>query len=152
MKTSLNLPSYEPRLRTMDHGQHQIWDPIRAKWLTLTPEEWVRQHFINYLITHKQVPPALIKQEHAFSYNHMAFRADVVVFNRQLQPRIVVECKASTVHITQKVMDQAARYNLVLDAPYLVITNGLKHYCSEIKKECDPCYSFISDIPAFDLL
>ncbi|HBI81216.1 MAG TPA: restriction endonuclease subunit R [Bacteroidales bacterium] len=123
----LNFPTYQFRLRQED-GNRYIFDIIRKKFITLTPEEWVRQHLVNYLVNNLQVPVALIGIEVSFSFNNVNQRADVVVYNRKGIPLMVAECKAPTVEITDVAIDQVCAYNYVLNAEYLVITNGLKHY------------------------
>lgn len=106
-----------------------IFDAIRRKYVRLTPEEWVRQHFIEYLVQEQGVPRSLVAVEMAFTYQGMARRADVVVHDRQGAPLLMVECKAPEVPIQQAVFDQAARYNKVVRARYIIVTNGLEHFC-----------------------
>src|SRR3954462_5571178 len=103
-----------------------VFDAIRRKYVALTPEEKVRQHIIRYLIEEKQVPPSLISVEKALKVNELSRRTDVVVYSNTLKPLLLAECKSENVEITQKVFDQAARYNLSLDVKYFVLTNGLQ--------------------------
>ncbi len=141
----LNLPP--AALRTRHTGNKpEVWDPLRRKWLVLTPEEWVRQHFIRLLTDSYGVDPYRIVQEQALSIDGFTYRADIVVYSRQAEPRLVVECKAATVAITQEVFDQVAHYNIRLGVPYLVVTNGLRHYCCEIDHTARS-YRFINEIP-----
>lgn len=146
--TQLNLPAYDFKLDKTD-GKTSIFDPVRKKYLFLTPEEWVRQHFVNFLTMHLNYPKSLIKLEGGLKYNKMSRRSDVVVFNRQGNPFMLIECKAPAIKITQKVFDQAAAYNATIKAKYLVVTNGLQHFCCHIDQE-KASFSFISDIPPFD--
>ena len=108
-----------------------IWDSLRRKWLVLTPEEWVRRHVVGWLVSVKRVPALRISQEYPVSINGMAQRADIVVVDERAQPFILVECKAADVAIDEKVLDQARRYNAVVGARYLIITNGHQIYCYE---------------------
>ncbi|MGE0077242.1 MAG: type I restriction enzyme HsdR N-terminal domain-containing protein [Bacteroidales bacterium] len=126
-KIVLNLPSYSYNSR-VNGDALQIFDSIRRKFVQLTPEEWVRQHFINYLTEHKLVPAGLIGVEVALVLNGVNHRADIIVYDRQGNPLAVVECKAPEVELTSEVIDQIGRYNLHFKAKYLFITNGLKHY------------------------
>ncbi len=123
----LNLPKYDFKVKTED-GSTQIFDVIRKQFVKLTPEEWVRQNFIQYLIDEKKYPASLMVLEYALKYNNMQKRADILCFNKEGAPQLMVECKAASVPINQKVFDQIARYNFSLKVPYLVVTNGLEHY------------------------
>ncbi|MCD8186952.1 MAG: type I restriction enzyme HsdR N-terminal domain-containing protein [Rikenellaceae bacterium] len=127
-KIKLNLPESAARTRLREKGE-EIWDPIRGRWLILTPEEWVRQQVIGYLIRHKGADPMLIRQEQVLLLYGTSRRADIVVYNSAIEPLMVVECKAPQVNITRQTLEQAVRYNLVLQVPYILITNGLSHYC-----------------------
>jgi len=126
-KIRLNLPGYSFKTR-INNGDIQIFDPIRKKYVRLTPEEWVRQHFINYLINHKSVPVGLIGVEVALILNGVNHRSDIVIYNKQGEPLALVECKAPEVELTSAVIDQVGRYNIHFKAKYLFITNGIKHY------------------------
>lgn len=106
-----------------------MFDPCRKVWVALTPEERVRQHFLNYLVHERQCPSGLIRTEHEIKLNGMSKRADIVVHDDHGQPLALVECKAPDVRIDQAVFDQAVRYNLVFKVRWLMLTNGLKHYC-----------------------
>lgn len=148
MDFALNLPAFDINTRTYK-GQQQVFDPIRKKFVALTPEEWVRQHIINYLVEHKSFPAGLIAVEHPVVLSGMQQRVDIVVFSRSGDPVLVVECKADSVKITQDTFAQAARYNLVLKASYLVVSNGLKHYCSRVDLE-NKKFTPLPNIPMYD--
>ena len=145
---NLNLPSIECKTRQI-RGQTEIFDIIRKKYVVLTPEEWVRQHFIHFLINQKGVPQSLIAVEYSLKVNKMMKRADIAAFGTKGQPLLIVECKASSVKINQKVFDQVARYNLALKVKYLVVTNNLKHYVCQIDFEKNS-YAFLEEIPDFE--
>ena len=144
----LNLPSYEFRLKKVG-GQLRIFDEVRKKYVALTPEEWVRQHFIMYLIRQKQVPAGLIILEKQLIMNKMSRRPDILIHNRQGEAVMIVECKAPEVNITQDTFDQVARYNSVLSVKYLVVTNGLQHFCCLMDYQGNT-YRFLEDIPEYD--
>lgn len=128
-----------------------IFDEIRKKFLVLTPEEWVRQHLVQFLISEKQFPRSLIKLEGGLKLNTLQKRTDIVVFSRSGESLLIVECKAPQVKITQEVFDQIARYNLVHKAEWLIVSNGLNHYCCKINFQ-DNSYSFLPEIPSFNQL
>ena len=145
----LNLPEYEYKVKKREDGSWAIWDRLRERWVSLTPEEWVRQHFVEWLITDRQFPAALMGNEVSLTQNGIARRCDtVVVYDRQLQPRMIVEYKAPTVKVTQKTFDQIVRYNMVLHARYLIVSNGLEHYCCRMDYETDS-YRFLESIPCY---
>ena len=143
----INLPSYNAKVR-LYNGVKQIFDPIRQKFVALTPEEWVRQHFINYLTADKEYPAGLISVEMLVDVNGMPQRADIVIYNRNSHPVMIVECKAPTVKLTNNAYLQAARYNLALKAHLLVVTNGISHFCSRIDLERKR-FTPLSDIPLY---
>lgn len=143
--TPLNLPPFEIALRDSDAGT-EVYDPLRRKWVALTPEEWVRQHFVNFLVADRGFPSVLMANEIGLKLNSMTRRCDTVVFDRSLHPLVIVEYKAPTVAVTQKVFDQIARYNMVLDAPLLVVSNGLRHYCCRFDRSAGT-YAYLRDIP-----
>jgi hypothetical protein len=130
----LNLPEYSVKTRIYS-GQQQIFDEIRMKYVALIPEEWVRQHFINYLVIDRKFPKGLIAVEHPLVINRVNHRADIVAFSSDGKPLVVVECKAPNVAISQNVIQQISRYNILLKAPVLILTNGLVHYCVRIDFE-----------------
>lgn len=143
---ALNLPPYEANIKRIS-GAVKILDILRHKFVALTPEEWVRQHFTHYLIAHKGYPPELMANEVAVSFNGMSRRCDTVVYSREgLKPLMIIEYKRPDVEITQKVFNQICRYNMVLEVQYLVVSNGLKHYCCQVDTKKGG-YTFLEDIP-----
>jgi hypothetical protein len=150
MTRILNLPVY--LFKTKSQGQiTKIFDTIRRKYVTLTPEEWVRQNFIQYLILQKKYPASLLAIEMPIKYNTLSKRGDIVAFNNSGLQILMVECKAPDIKITQQVFDQIARYNLSLKIKYLVVTNGLEHYCCIMDNE-NQTYIFLKDIPEYQEL
>ena len=144
MKT-LNLPEVEFKIRKKE-ANYEIFDVIRRKYVVLTPEEWVRQHFIHYLINVLSYPKSLIKVENGLVYNKLLKRSDIVTYDANAQPQLLVECKSFKVEINQSTLNQATMYNKTLCAPYLVLTNGIKHY-SFMKK--GNSYTSIDEVPDF---
>ncbi len=143
----LNLPAYDTRIQNID-GKCSIFDILRRKYVTLTPEEWVRQHFIHFLIKHKHYPSTLLANEVALQVGTKQLRADSVLYDQLLRPRMIIEYKAPNVEITQKVFDQIAAYNLLLHVDYLIVSNGITHYICKVDYE-NRSYSFLKDIPAY---
>jgi hypothetical protein len=143
----LNFPHFDFRLRNLNN-RDEIFDPVRHKFVTLTPEEWVRQHLIAYLVNIKGYPVSMIGVEKQLLLNKLPKRFDLVVFGRNANPFLLVECKAPGVEITEKTFDQAARYNMLLQADYFIITNGLEHYTCRLDYE-NRHYIFIEEIPPF---
>lgn len=141
----LQLPDHGLKTRHGAEGS-QVFDPIRRKWLALLPEEWVRQHFINHLVHDKGCPASLIAVEKALVLNELRKRADVVVHDRNGNPVALVECKAPDVRITQATFEQAARYNVVFKVGFLIVTNGLQHYCCRVDHNTGRV-DFLVDIP-----
>ncbi|WP_111670425.1 type I restriction enzyme HsdR N-terminal domain-containing protein [Algoriphagus litoralis] len=131
---ALNLPHFEPQLQQVD-GKLYIFDFLRKKHLLLTPEEWVRQHWINNLIHHHQYPRGLFSLEKGLKYNKIRKRTDLVVFDRQHNPYLLVECKAPNIAIDQKVLNQIMTYNSTLNCSHLILSNGLVHVYLEYSKE-----------------
>ena len=146
MFQDLNLPAYNARIEK-NGDEHRIFDSIRRKYILLTPEEWVRQHFINFMVIEKKYPAALMAVETGHKYNTLQNRSDILVYNKYGQPWMLVECKAPAVNLTEEVLHQALRYNLVLNVQYIVITNGLQHYCM---KQNDRSFVFVDDLPDWD--
>lgn len=144
---SLNLPTFAAKVKEKD-GKHTIFDPVRRKYVALTPEEWVRQHFVNYLITHKGYPKELLANEVPLKLNGTSKRCDSVAYNRFLAPLMIVEYKAPTIEITSAVFDQIVRYNMVLHVRYLAVSNGISHFCCKIDYE-NFTYSFLEGIPEY---
>ena len=147
---SLNLPSYEARVRSVS-GRRQIFDVLRKKYVSLTPEEWVRQHFIHYLIEHLGDPAMLMANEVQLQIGDKRVRADSVLYDRRLAPRMIMEYKAPDVALTQKVFDQISAYNLLLRVDYLVVTNGLDTYACKMDYKRGS-YSFMTSIPTYSEL
>ena len=143
----LNLPSFERKVMMKD-GKPAIFDVIRRQYVALTPEEWVRQHFVHFLISHKGYPQALMANEVQLKLNGMSRRCDTVVYDRTLRPRVIVEYKAPTVSITQQVFEQICRYNMVLQVDYLIVSNGLAHYCCKVDYTART-YQFLSEVPDY---
>lgn len=150
MTALLNLPSFEAKVIRKD-GRPAIFDFIRRRYVTLTPEEWVRQHFVHFLIEHKGYPRALMANEVQLKLNHTQKRCDTVLYRRDLTAQMIVEYKAPNVEITQAVFDQIGRYNLVLHVDYLVVSNGLQHYCCRMDYVQNR-YQFLPDIPLYEKL
>ena len=147
----LNLPDISPKIRSVDNGKLEIFDGIRKKFVRLTPEEWVRQHFIHYMVHRLGIPASLIVVEAALKYNNMIKRFDILAYRPNGKPCLVVECKGPGVAVTQAVFDQVAMYNLTLMVDYLAVTNGLSHYACKIDHE-NHTYAFLPEIPSYDLL
>lgn len=148
---TLNLPYFEFRIKD-ENGKKFIFDRWRKKYVSLTPEEWVRQNFIMYLIHEKKFPASLIAIEKSLNIGKRIKRTDIVVYNNLAEPLLIVECKAPEVKINQDVFDQIIRYNMTLNVKYLVVTNGLQHYCSKLDYLLNSC-DFLKEIPDYkDLL
>lgn len=145
----LNLPAQKLKVRRCSDGTVQIFDAFRCKWVALTPEEWVRQNFSSWLCNEKKYVPSFMANEIGISLNGTRRRCDTVVFDSNLKPLMIVEYKAPSVSITQPVFDQIARYNIVLNAPYLTVSNGLSHYCCRYS---GGSYAFLREIPDYDAL
>ena len=143
----LNLPTYKFRIKSTKN-KYAIFDIIRKKYVSLTPEEWVRQHIIHFLVEEKKYPLSLIGIEKKLTINKLTKRTDILVFNTEGLPHIIVECKAPSVNITQNAFDQIARYNLKLNANYLMVSNGLDHYSCKMDFEKE-AYVFLENIPAY---
>lgn len=126
----------------------KVFDPLRAKYVALTPEEYVRQHFTAWMTEHFGYPGSLMKNEVSLKLNDTSRRCDTVVFRNDGSPVVIVEYKAPTVAITQDVFDQIARYNIVLRARFLIVSNGLRHFCCEMDYEKDT-YRFLPNIPVW---
>jgi hypothetical protein len=146
----LNLPAFEYKIKG-EGSKSSIFDPIRRKYVALTPEEWVRQHFINFLHKEKAYPYSLMKVEGGLKYNSQAKRADIVIFNTSGIASVVVECKAPEVKINTEVFEQAARYNMELKAKYIIVTNGIGHYCCSMDYVLG-AFAFLDNIPDFSAL
>lgn len=145
---NLNLPSAELRLRKVEQ-RTQIYDAFRKRWVVLTPEEWVRQHFLHFLKDELRYPANLLAVEKSLRLNGLSKRADIVVYSRTMEPWMLIECKKPEVKLTQAVFDQAARYNLVMNVPYLAITNGMQLLAAEIQTDRAV---FIQELPGYPTL
>ena len=148
--TRLNLPPFEIKLRGTK-AQPQIFDILRKKYIALTPEEWVRQHFVHFLVEHKGYPAALMANEIQLKVGEKTLRADSVLYSRDLKPRMIIEYKAPHIPITQKVFDKISIYNMLLHVDYLVVSNGLQHYICKMDYN-DKKYLFLEDIPDYEEL
>jgi len=146
----LNLPGADFRIRE-ENGKTQIFDPVRRKFVVITPEEWVRQHMIFVLASIKKVPFSLIGVETKLLVNNLVRRFDVCVFNRRGEPVMLVECKAPSVALSEQTFDQVARYNLPMNVKYLVVTNGLETYSCRIDYQ-NRTYHFLKDLPEFETM
>ncbi len=144
----LNLPAAQFKIKTVENKQ-QVFDEVRKKYVVLTPEEWVRQHFVHYLVRHLNYSPGLIAVEMLVKVNGLSQRADIVLFNKKGQPVMIVECKAPEVNVSRRVFNQAARYNTKLKVDYLVVTNGLQHYCARLIDD-EGNYELLKAIPKAD--
>ncbi len=127
----LNLPQFEIKIIQRE-GKVYVFDEFRKKNILLTPEEWVRQHFLHYLVNHLDYPKPLIKTEGGILYNRLAKRSDILVYDRQGEPFLLIECKAPDVKLDQKVVFQASTYNQTIKAPYLAVTNGINHFVFQL--------------------
>ena len=145
----LNFPKCIFRFKNSEN-KRLIFDEIRKKFVVLQPEEWVRQHCVQYLINEKHYPKSLINVEKELKINDLKKRYDIVVFNSDGSIHLIVECKAPTITIKQNTFDQIARYNLALNAAYLMVTNGLNHYYCTMDFE-EERYQFLKDIPEYKL-
>ncbi len=146
----LNLPTYDVLIETRNNINY-IWDFIRKKFIRLTKEEWVRQHFLNFLVYHNGYPVSLIGVEKKIVANNMDKRFDILIFKSSGTPLIIVECKSHEIKITQQTFMQASNYNTVLKAPYLIVTNGLEHHCAKINFETKSS-KFLDSIPTYSQL
>ena len=142
---ALNLPQYAPKIKQQD-GKVEIFDVIRKKYVHLLPEEWVRQHMVNFLIHHLGYPKGLIRIESGLHYNRLLKRSDILVYDNAGKPHLLVECKSYSQTLSQAALDQVTTYNKTHEAPYIVLTNGLNHYCCKLE---DGRYTFESAIPGY---
>jgi type I site-specific restriction-modification system R (restriction) subunit len=143
----LNLPQYNVKI-SIKCGKSFIYDPLRRKDVVLTPEEWVRQHFVNFLITDRFFQKELIANEVTINMNGMSKRCDTVVYDNFLAPVVIIEYKAPEINITEQVFDQIAKYNSVLKVPYLIVSNGFTHYCCAMDYQSMNC-NFLKEIPTY---
>jgi len=143
----LNLPIAALKTKLVE-GTTQVFDQVRKKYLVLTPEEWVRQHFIHYLNQEKNYPLGMMGVERMIKYNGMQTRADIVLYTTDGKPNMIVECKAPNIKITQDAFNQIAKYNFKLQVPFLVVTNGIQHFCCQMDYETNEI-KFLEEIPIY---
>lgn len=144
---NLNLPPYDVRLKG-DAAKPFIFDRLRRKYVALTPEEWVRQHFINFLVNHKGYPASLLANEVKLQMGNKTLRADTVLYGNEMKAQMIIEYKAPHITITEKVFHQISTYNLLLGVNYLVVSNGLQHYCCKVTDNGNK-YTFLDNIPDY---
>lgn len=143
----LRLPSFEIKMK-VDGGILKIFDPLRSKYVAATPEEYVRQHFVNYLLNYLHYPASHTANEIGIELNGTRKRCDTVIFGNDMQPLVIVEYKAPNIEINQSTFDQIARYNMQLKAKYLIVSNGINHYCCRMDYAADT-YHFLPRIPDY---
>ena len=146
--TALNLPAYDAKVKKSG-GKVWIFDGVRKKFVVLTPEEWVRQHFVSYLIHQQLYPKSLFRIEGSLSYNTLQKRSDILVYDRSGKPWMLIECKSPTIKLSQKAFNQVAIYNMTVGARYLAVTNGMVHYCCVAPKTGEEG-KFLDDFPDFE--
>lgn len=143
----LDLPDHGVKTKHGDQGP-QVFDPVRRRWVALTPEEWVRQHVLNFLMVDLACPPSLLGVEIPLVLNGLAKRADIVVFGDAGEPIALIECKAPGIAIGQRTFEQAARYNKVFQVRHLMVTNGIRHFCCAVDHERGTV-EFLPRLPAY---
>ena len=143
----INLPPYEIKLREQN-GRRQIFDFLRRRYVSLTPEEWVRQHFVHFLIEQKGYPKGLLANEVEQKIGDKKLRCDTLLYNKELRPRMIIEYKPPEIAITQRVFNQITVYNFLLHVDYLIVSNGRQHYCCRMDYEKGE-YTFLQDIPHY---
>lgn len=143
----LNFPRYAFRIKSIKNN-YFIYDIVRKKEVVLTPEEWVRQHIVHYLIQEKKYPVSLIAVEKKLTLNGLTKRTDILVYNQKGTAEILVECKATNIKISQDTFDQIARYNMKLDAKYLMVSNGMENFYCRMDHE-NKSYQFLRDLPSY---
>ena len=148
-KPNLNLPPADLSLKKQD-GKDYIWDRLRKQFVRLTPEEYVRQRFIFYLIEDKNYPEGLLANEVSIELANLKRRCDTVLYDKQLTPQMIIEYKAPSIEITQETFNQILRYNMTLNVRWLIVSNGIQHYCCSIDK--DGNYCFEKEIPKYEFL
>lgn len=146
----LNLPKTDLKI-VKRNERRTIFDPFRRKYVTLTPEEWVRQHFVHFLVEHKGYPASIIANEVALELNGTKKRCDTVIYDNEAQPLMIIEYKASSVEITQEVFNQISRYNIKLKVRWLIVSNGLQHYCCRVDYD-GMHYCFVPEIPTYETI
>lgn len=144
----LNLPPYPVKTKVVD-GKTYIFDALRRKYVMLTPEEWVRQHFVNYLTTHLGYPSTMIANEVELQIGQKRLRCDSILYDLEAHPRMIIEYKAPTIPLTQKVFDQISVYNLLLHVDYLTVSNGMQHICCKMDYD-NQKYLFFEEMPDYE--
>ncbi len=147
--TPLNLPSQDFKIKKSE-GKVWIFDGVRKKFVVLTPEEWVRQHFIHYLIEEQLYPRSLFRIEGSLNYNQMQKRSDILIYDREGKPWMLVECKSPSIKLSQRAFNQVAIYNMTIGAKYLAVTNGMVHYCY-LAPQPGGEGKFLEDFPEFEM-
>ena len=143
----LNLPEINATLKK-EYGKVWIFDMIRKKYIVLTPEEWVRQHFIHYLIHELHYPRSLFRIESSLTYNKLQKRSDILIFDRAGKPWMLIECKSADIRLSQKAFNQVAVYNMTVNAKYIAVTNGMVHFCCEASVDGKDA-TFLESFPPF---
>ena len=143
----LNFPVYPLRIQQIKK-QYRVFDRIRKKYIVLTPEEWVRQHLVWYLIEELKYPEGLINLEYSFTVNNNPVRCDLIVFSSDGKPLLLAECKAPSISIGNTTLQQAGRYNIVTRTNWLIVTNGLKHLCCKVDHK-DQKITFANEMPYY---
>lgn len=146
----LNLPEYSIKIAERN-GKKVIFDILRRKYVALTPEEWVRQHFVHFIIEKKGYPQTLIANEVELKIGNKSLRCDSVLYDRNMQPRMILEYKSPTIELQQKVFNQISTYNLLLKVDYLIVSNGMQHYCCKMDYE-NHKYVFLEEIPDYEFI
>ena len=146
----LNLPTYQIKIANKGNKQ-VIFDFLRRKYVALTPEEWVRQHFVHYLVEHKGYPAGLMGNEVELAVGEKRLRCDTVLYNKVTLPQMIIEYKAPTIRLQQKTFDQISAYNLLLKVDYLIVSNGMQHVCCRMDYD-NQKYCFLDDIPDYQNL
>ena len=150
--TPLSLPDVSMRLRRCPDGVIRVFDPLRRRWVAFTPEERVRQHFVAFLVASMHYPPGRMANEVAISHNGRSRRCDTVIYDSAAQPVAVLEYKSPAVVITEKTFDQIIRYNMVLGTRWIIVSNGVNHYCCKADPSAPSGYTFQRDIPSYAAL
>ncbi len=144
----LNFPDYDFEINRDSHGRRVIFDEIRRKYVRLTPEEWVRQHLIHHLIKDRGFPAGYAAVEKGFKYGGTPIRADLIMHDFKGKPILMGECKAPEIQVSKAVFEQLAKYNSVVNAKFLLATNGKTHFCCEYKP--GGSFTFLSELPSFE--
>ncbi len=147
---NLHFPDFDFKLKTIE-GRQMIYDRLRKKYVVITPEEWVRQHIIYYLIEIKNYPANFISVEHSISVNNTQKRCDIVVFSKAFRPKLIIECKQPEISLSQNIFDQAGTYNLSLKVPYLAISNGIENMVSQVDL-LNSKFVFLNGYPEYEQL